>query len=199
MPGQIVSYLWCYPGQQMKIDNQSLSLLQIMPIFVLLRFQIKMSTKGLTFSGLVFLLTFMKLAISCSSDTCLENTVATVKASFYKTGTDTPSPIDSLTIYGAGNDSTKIYDNAKNISKISLPLNTSSGSSKFVLKINNVTDTMILYYTNYPYLISSECGISFFSTLDPLKYYVYGNRVDTIIFKTNNVTTFDEENIRIFY
>lgn len=158
-----------------------------------------MSTKDLTFSGLVVLLAIMELTISCSSDTCLEDTVATVKATFYKTGTNTPSKIDSLTIFGAGYDSTKIYDNAKEISLISLPLNTSSGSSKFVLKINDVTDTLILYYTNYPYLISSECGISFFSTLDPLKYYVYGNKVDTVIFRNNNITTFDEENIRIFY
>ncbi len=158
-----------------------------------------MRIKGFILSGLILLLTIMKLAISCSSETCLESTVATVKASFYKTGTDIPSTIDSLTIFGAGNDSTKIYDNAKKVSKITLPLNTSTGSSKFVLKINNVTDTLILYYTNYPYLISSECGISFFSTLDPNKYYVYGNRVDTIIFKNNNITTFDEENIRIFY
>jgi hypothetical protein len=141
----------------------------------------------------------MKLSNSCSSEACLENTVAAVKASFYRTGTDTPSSIDSLTIFGAGNDSTKIYDNARNVSRIALPLNTSSGSSAFVLKINNITDTLILYYTNYPYLVSSECGISFFSTLDPDKYYVYGNRVDTIIFKNNNITTFDEENIRIFY
>ena len=116
---------------------------------------------GITLSGLFLLFTIMMLSISCSTDTCLESTVATVKGSFYKTGTDVPSSIDSLTIFGAGNDSTKIYDNAKNISKIALPLNTSSGSSVFVLKINNITDTLILYYTNYPYLISSECGISF--------------------------------------
>jgi len=158
-----------------------------------------MRIKGFTLSGLFLLLTIMKLSISCSSEACLESTVATVKASFYKTGTDIPSTIDSLTIFGAGNDSTKIYDNAKKVSKITLPLNTSYGSSKFVLVINNITDTLVLYYTNYPYLISSECGISFFSTLDPDKYYVYGNRVDTIIFKNNNITTFDEENIRIFY
>jgi hypothetical protein len=158
-----------------------------------------MKIKGFKLPALILLLTILELSNSCSSEACLEDTVATVKASFYRTGTDIPSNIDSLTISGAGNDPTKIYDNAKNISKIALPLNTSSGSSTFVLKINNITDTLILYYSNYPYLVSSECGISFFSTLDPEKYYVYGNRVDTIIFKNNNITTFDEENIRIFY
>jgi hypothetical protein len=156
-----------------------------------------MRIKCIAIYGLILLLVIMELANSCTPQQCFENTDATVNGSFYKAGSDKPATADSITIYGIGKESTKIYDKAKNVTKISLPLNASTEKCGFVIKINNTVDTLRFSYSSYPHLISKECGISFYFYLD--SYLVSGTKVDTIIIRNNNITTFNEENIRIFY
>jgi hypothetical protein len=146
---------------------------------------------SLILSGL-FLMLF-----SCTPESCFEETTSFLNASFYKAGSDTPTIADSLTIYGIGKETTKLYNKALTISKIKLPLNASSESSGFVIRINDITDTLTLTYSSYPHLISRECGITFYYILK--SYTVSGSTVDTIIFRNNNITTLNEENIRIFY
>jgi hypothetical protein len=137
------------------------------------------------------------LIFSCTPESCFEETTSYLNASFYKTGSLIPTKADSLTIYGIGKEATKLYSKALNISKIKLPLNASAESSGFVIKINDITDTLTLTYSSFPHLISKECGITFYYTLK--SYQVSGSKVDTIIFRNTNITTFNEENIRIFY
>jgi hypothetical protein len=135
---------------------------------------------------------------SCTPGSCFEETTAFLNATFYKTGSDIPAIADSVTVYGIGRDSARIYNKSQKVSKILLPLDASSVTSGFVIKIDDITDTLILYYSSYPHLISKECGITFYYTLDP-QYSVTGSKVDTIIFRNNNITNINEENIRIFY
>jgi hypothetical protein len=153
--------------------------------------RIILGSLSLILSGL-FLMLF-----SCTPESCFEETTSFLNASFYKAGSDTPTIADSLTIYGIGKETTKLYDKALKISKIKLPLNASSESSGFVIRINDITDTLTLTYSSYPHLISRECGITFYYILK--SYTVSGSAVDTIIFRNNNITTLNEENIRIFY
>jgi hypothetical protein len=138
------------------------------------------------------------LVFSCTPESCFEETTSFLNATFYETGSDKPTIADSITVYGIGKETTKIYNKALKVSKIKLPLDASSGSSGFVIKINDITDTLILFYSSFPHLISKECGITFYYTLDP-QYSVSGSKVDTIIFRNNNITTLNEENISIFY
>ncbi len=142
-------------------------------------------------SGLILLL------LSCTPQSCFEETTALLKATFYKAGSNIPTKADTLTVFGIGKDTTRLYDSTLNVSTIKLPLDASSGTSGFVIKINEITDTLIFTYTTYPHLISKECGISFFYTLE--SYSVTGNKIDTIIFRNNRITNLNEENIRIFY
>lgn len=135
--------------------------------------------------------------ISCSQDTCLEDTIPLLKATFYQTGSDVIRVADSVTIYGIGKEDKKIYNQAKGVSLIELPLDGSTESCGFVMKINTVTDTVRFSYSNYPHIISRACGIVFFHNLT--SYRVSGSKVDTIIFRNSNITTSNEENIRIFY
>jgi len=134
---------------------------------------------------------------SCVSESCFDETIPFIRASFYKTGSNQAAVPDSITVYGIGNESAKIYNKAKNVSVMELPLDASSEACGFVIKINTVTDTLRFSYSNYSHLISKECGITFFHLLET--YKVSGSAVDTIIFKNNNITTSHEENIRIFY
>jgi len=135
--------------------------------------------------------------ISCSQDTCLEDTTPLLVATFYQTGSDIIRTADSITIYGIGKEDDKIYNSAKGISLIELPLDASTEGCGFVMKINTVTDTVRFTYTNYPHIISRACGIVFFHNLT--SYKVSGSKVDTIIFRNSNITSSNEENIRIFY
>jgi hypothetical protein len=127
----------------------------------------------------------------------MEDTIPFIRATFYKTGSEQSTIPDSITVYGIGKESEKLYYRAKNVSVMELPLNASSETCGFVLKINATIDTLRFRYSNYSHLISKECGITFFHVLE--SYKVSGSKVDTIIIRNNNITTSHEENIRIFY
>jgi hypothetical protein len=137
------------------------------------------------------------LQVSCTQESCYEETVPLMVATFYRTGSDEIRTADSVTVYGIGMENSRLYNNTKNVTYLELPLNASTDGCGFVMKINGITDTVRFIYKNYAHLISEECGITFFHTLE--SYEVTGNRVDTIIFRNSNITTTYEENIRIFY
>jgi hypothetical protein len=156
-----------------------------------------MRIKDFRLSRLIILLIMMKFIASCTADACLEETNSFLNATFYRVGGSKPSAPDSITVYGIGKESNKLYSKSLNVKTIKLPLDASSGSCGFVMKINVGTDTLKLNYSSYPHLISKECGITFFYALDSLR--VNGTAVDTIIVMNKNITTFNGENIRILY
>lgn len=134
---------------------------------------------------------------SCSPDACFEETNAFLKASFYLDQTKKLKAPDSLTLYGINHLGSKIYDRAAKIQPALFPLNPSSDTSTFVIKINGVTDTIMFVYRSYPHLISKECGYTFFHDLDTL---FYSKNIIAYIYRgSNSITTKNEENIRIFY
>jgi Family of unknown function (DUF6452) len=145
----------------------------------------------------VILLIIIKIIASCAPDTCIQETTSFLNAGFYKTGTNTPLPPDSVTVFGIGNETNILYGKALNPTSVSLPLNASSTTCGFVMKINNMTDTLKFIYTSYPHLISKECGITFFFSLDSVM--VSGNVIDTVAVINKNIAIFNAENIRIFY
>ena len=145
----------------------------------------------------IILLIIMKLIASCTPETCLLETTAFLNAGFYKTGTDKPIAPDSITVFGIGKESSRLYSKSLYLSSIKLPLDASRNTCGFVLKINNLTDTLRVIYASYPHLISKECGITFFFSLDTVK--ISGTVIDTIAIINKNITTFNAENIRIFY
>jgi hypothetical protein len=156
-----------------------------------------MNYKVLKFIPVSVLLIALAHFISCTPQSCTEETKSLVNGTFYKNGTDSIKAADSLTVYGLGRDTSKIYDKSLNIKTIQIPLDASVGTCGFVFKVNGITDTMTLTYKSYPHLISKECGYTYYHILD--SYTVTGNTVDTIIFMNSRITTINEENIRIFY
>ncbi|HEX2976549.1 MAG TPA: DUF6452 family protein [Bacteroidales bacterium] len=136
------------------------------------------------------------LSASCTPGSCYDETEAYVKASLFSFTTKKISPPDSITIYGL-NMSTKLYNAQKNVSIAKLPLNPQNGKSIFVIKINNIADTLEFNYTSSVHLISKECGYAYFHYIEtPIFTH---NAIDSISVSANNVTTGNEENIRIFY
>jgi hypothetical protein len=133
---------------------------------------------------------------SCTPGSCQEETLSLAKAGFYKTGTGKPVTADSITLYGLGKESSSIYKKALKLQTISFPLDANSDTSIFVLRINGNNDTVTFVYTSYPHMISKECGYTFFHVLDT----VWNTRsgIDFLV-KNQNITTYNDENIRIYY
>lgn len=136
------------------------------------------------------------LVVSCTQGACFEETNSFLGGSFYSNLTKKPLTPDSLTLSGKG-ETNKIYDRAQGVTLASFPLNSSADRCTFLIKINGVEDTLQFIYTSYPHLISKECGYTFYHRLDTFFYST--NTIDYIYRNSNNVTTVNEENIRIYY
>jgi predicted nucleic-acid-binding Zn-ribbon protein len=149
------------------------------------------------YKPLLLLTAIVFLMLSCTPGSCFEETNAFLRASSYLSSTGKPVSPDSLTLYGVGMASDYIYLKKAGIQPLLFPLNASSDNCKFVIRINGVQDTLIIWYSSYPHLISKECGYTFFHTLDSVSTTY--NIIDDVIIRNKNVTTFKEENIRIFY
>jgi len=151
-------------------------------------------------SGILFIIIpgLILLLISCTPGSCFEETESYLKASFYDNTTKLIRAPDSLTVYGLNMESDKLYDNAKNVQPVLFPLNASATSSTYIIKINGITDTLEFRYNSYPYLISKECGYTFYHNLDSDRIFTKHAIINIYISK-RNITTLNEENIRIFY
>lgn len=147
---------------------------------------------------LVFLPGILTIISSCTPESCLEETEAFLKSSFYSyTNPQEALPPDSLTVYGLGRDTSLVYSAAPAVRIARLPLNPAAPSSVFVFRINGVTDTLSLYHYSYPHLISRECGYTYYHNLDSLSFTM--NAIDSIWIRNGVITTLDNENIQVFY
>jgi len=138
---------------------------------------------------------FFSVLKSCAPEACFEETNAYLKATFYSNSSKEKETPDSLTVTGLGI-TDKIYDREQGVQPALFPLDSSNDTSVFIVRINDITDTIQFIYSSYPHLISKECGYTFFHTLDTFHttkdiFYIYRN--------SNNITTANEENIRIFF
>jgi hypothetical protein len=135
------------------------------------------------------------IALSCTEGSCFEETESYVKATFYK-GTVATAP-DNITLFGMNKDSL-IYDKATGVKVAKFPLNSVTESSRFIILINGISDTIVFRYNSYPHLISKECGYTFYHHLDTVPGFTKNN-IDNITLSSPTVTNLNVENIRIYY
>jgi len=152
------------------------------------------SIPGYLIFTLVALLLF---ELSCTPGSCFEETESFLKASFYDDATKELRAPDSLTVYGLDMDSSKIYNKTPKIQIALLPLNSTTDRCSFILIVNGITDTLKFRYDSYPHLVSKECGYTFYHNIDTPESTT--NIIKYIYLNKNNITTLNEENIRIFY
>ena len=146
----------------------------------------------ITFSALILIL------LSCTTGSCYEETDALVKASFYNFKTQKLQAPDSVTIYGLNMEKSKLYDKTKGVQPALFPLNPATISSTFIVKINGKTDTVEFRYNSYPHLVSKECGYTYYHNLDTDRIFTR-HAIINIYIGNRNISTINEENIRIFY
>lgn len=136
--------------------------------------------------------------VSCASEACFDETDAFLKASVYDNSTKKVLTIDSLTLYGTGDVSDTIYDKASSVKPILFPLDPADETCTLVIRINKgLPDTITFRYSSYPHLISKECGYTIYYDLDTILYTQHS--IDAIMTEKKNITTVNEENIRIYY
>ena len=136
---------------------------------------------------------------SCTADSCFEQTESFLKASFYNNATGKLQAPDSLTIYGLNMDTIKLYNKAANVQPALMPLNSATDNCVYIISINGITDTLEFSYISYPHLLSKECGYTFYHTLDTGPPVYTKHAIYDIYVGKRNITTVNEENIRIFY
>jgi hypothetical protein len=135
---------------------------------------------------------------SCTTGSCYEETDSYVKASFYNFKTQKLQAPDSVTIYGLNMGNSKLYNKASGVQPALFPLNPETISSKFIIKINGKTDTIEFRYNSYPHLVSKECGYTYYHNLDTDRIFTK-HAIINIYIGNRNISTINEENIRIFY
>jgi predicted nucleic-acid-binding Zn-ribbon protein len=145
---------------------------------------------------LILLITLIQL-FSCSTGSCFDETESQVKATFYRNDTGSPQGPDSVTIYGISMDTMKIYDNIAGLKSAEFPLYGDDTRREFVLMINGINDTLTFEYISYIHLLSKECGYTYFYTLDTVLFS--GTVIKSVTMEKKTITTFNEENLRIYY
>lgn len=135
---------------------------------------------------------------SCAPEACLEETESKLKATLFNNTTKKKASPDSLTLYGLNHPDEKIYDRSKGIQQAVFPLDASSDNCTFIIRINGISDTIKFRYTSNPRLISKECGYTVNFNLIDTAFYTR-NAIDYIFTAKRKITTYNEENLRIFY
>ncbi|MGQ1787896.1 MULTISPECIES: DUF6452 family protein [unclassified Saccharicrinis] len=119
-----------------------------------------------------FALIFIILIYACedeSSDFCLSNQQS-VQAGFYSSyqSTDTDSSVSDVVIYSIGVDSIP-YDTVT-VSDVYLPLNMHKDTSRFIIEINELKDTVSFVHQKELNFVSGECGFVFSFYLDTVLF-----------------------------
>jgi hypothetical protein len=124
-------------------------------------------------SRLIFLF-LMFLIFSCSSQEVCEDEVQSDLVARFKTmesGTSRDTTITGVTLYGIreGLPGNLLYDSAS-LSRIVVPLDPNSDHTTFLLKVNDLTDTIRIDHQSGFYLVSYACGFASLFTLEEIDF-----------------------------
>ncbi|HEY5589927.1 MAG TPA: DUF6452 family protein [Paludibacter sp.] len=161
----------------------------------------------------LLLISFFISAVSCAVDEeCRKNKTVQMIVGFHQkthnlvTNIYTTSilTVDSLTVQGIDSmgvlvDSV-LYNNKKNVSLMSLPLNKFAQESKFVVIFNDKTDTISILHTNTDEYLSLECGCLKIHSIDTvlLLTHNYIDSVKIVNHSVNNVNINNAEHLQIY-
>jgi hypothetical protein len=141
---------------------------------------------------------FILLYSSCKRE-CDYVPVSVLSVRFYTiaNNNEVTTSIDSLLAYPVGIEDSILYDWSKNVNAIRLPLAPHWDHSSFVLRLNEFTDTVQLFYQRQLYFVSEECGFSMNFKIDSI-FSTY-NKIDSVSIIQPSVQVINEEHLRIFF
>jgi len=142
--------------------------------------------------------------VSCETqEICETNLKAEAIASFYtyRDGNLADTIISGTSMHGIRENlpDSLLYDSAK-VSKIHLPLDPGNNHSSFVLKIQNIADTIDIYHSSYIYLVSYACGFSNNFEVGSVNYTKHNIKSIELLNENVNAEETDvKEHIRIYF
>ena len=134
---------------------------------------------------------------SCSVQPCYEETDPVMNTLLLVSGTGEIARADSLRVYTYRAADTLKFIDERGASFFSVPLDPAVDESVFIITLNGVTDTAVIWYTRNPHLVSPECGYTLVSNITGLK--TTHNIIDTLIIENNSVNLNGEKNLHLFY
>ncbi len=152
-----------------------------------------------------YILLFVVLCcISCNNNTsCRVTNDIALKIGFYSETTDSlgtttvlSKAIDSITIQGIGSDSI-LYNNAKSVSSVSLPLHNTLNTTSYAMTVNGVQDTLVVNHQNNDLFVSLECGCFTYHTIESVTETA--RFFDSIAFIEYEIGRTQTENIQLFW
>jgi len=144
--------------------------------------------------------------VSClTQEVCDDNSQSELVARFKTEVSETVSDtiISGVSIYGIreGKPDSLLYDSSE-ASRIVLPLDPHHTYSRFVMKIDENSDTLTLVHSTGFYLVSYTCGYGAIHTLDPDSIDHGGNLFYKITIEDaviDAATEQDEEHLWLYY
>lgn len=106
---------------------------------------------------------------SCAPVACFDETNAFLKASFYLDSTRAQTTPDSVTLYGTGMDTNKIYEAKENLKQALIPLNASTSNCSWFLELMAYTIQSLHGIQHFRILFRKHVVIHFIINLIPLK------------------------------
>ncbi len=156
-------------------------------------------------SDKIIILLFIVLTSCTSTDSCRENTEVKMQIGFYTktknstTGVYSKSSlnIDSIWANGLGVDSF-YYKKKLSTKSINLPLKNKAEQTDYIIRFNNTTDTISVFYQNNDgYYLSLECGCVVAHTIDEV--VTTGHFIDSLAIINREINNVNAENIQIYH
>ena len=150
--------------------------------------------RGVVTASIIIL---MVALVSCNLNLCEESTDVNFILGFYTVDEEIErdSVVYDLTIYGVGREDSLLYDHGA-ARKITLPLDMTSDTSRFVINIGGIQDVCTITCTRFVRLLSHDCG--FITEFEILDFNHTTVNIDSVAIIQPKVTNFEEEHVKIF-
>lgn len=149
---------------------------------------------------IAFYAAFMATVISlpsCSVQPCYEETDPAMITHLLISGTGETAKADSLRVRGISPSGILNFVDARAVSLFAVTLDPSEDQSLFVITLNGISDTAVIFYTRKPHLVSPECGYTFVSEINGLM--TTHNIIDTLMIENKSVNLDGQKNLHLFY
>lgn len=149
---------------------------------------------------IAFFAVFMAMVISltsCSVQPCYDETDPVMITHLLISGTGETAKADSLRVRGISPTGILKFVDARSVSSFTVTLDPSADQSLFVITLNGISDTAVIFYTRKPHLVSPECGYTFVSDISGLM--TTHNIIDTLMIENKSVNLDGQKNLHLFY
>lgn len=149
---------------------------------------------------LIFLFLLLMLMACSNDEECRIDKRVNLTIGFYKVSTTANATlvaftVDSISVKGLTRDSL-LYNNVKALKSIQLPLRKFYEQTDFELSVNNVKDTISIFYRNNDaYFLSFACGCIVVHEIDEVTFTQ--NAIKNIVLQQNIVNNITVEHVKI--